>query len=183
MIQTKYSLGVLMDHPTEVHVQSKKQPIKRLNKAQTIALSICEARIESDFGTFIDVGLALAQIQDKGLYRQTHNTFEDYCANSWGWDPPFVDRLMVAAATGKCLTQMLLEGAGIVLPTSVPQMIALRKAGNTKAEWLEMWKKVTSKVKQSHMTDPIIEETIEEIAGEKRSKTRAKKVRIKKSAR
>jgi hypothetical protein len=39
----------------------------------------CETVIEKGFQTFIEVGIVLLEIRDKRLYRQSYETFEDYC--------------------------------------------------------------------------------------------------------
>jgi hypothetical protein len=62
-----------------------------------------EAVIERGTKTFIEVGLALAEIRDLRLYRQTHATFEAYCAEQWGWTRQRSYQLMNAATVVKLL--------------------------------------------------------------------------------
>lgn len=48
-------------------------------------LAECEAAIERGRATFLEVGQALARIQEERLYRVTHGTFELYCEERWGF--------------------------------------------------------------------------------------------------
>jgi hypothetical protein len=46
-------------------------------------LSVLEGVVKSGLQTFVEVGLALAEIRDRRLYRQTHATFETYLDERW----------------------------------------------------------------------------------------------------
>ncbi len=48
-------------------------------------LDRCEQVIETGLQTFIEVGLALAEIREGRLYREKYATFEDYCKERWGF--------------------------------------------------------------------------------------------------
>jgi len=48
-------------------------------------LAALESVIARGVQTFAEVGNALAEIRDGRLYRETHATFEAYCADRWGW--------------------------------------------------------------------------------------------------
>jgi hypothetical protein len=50
---------------------------------ETARLEVLEQTIETGIKTFIQVGLALAEIRDSRLYRLTHHTFETYCRDRW----------------------------------------------------------------------------------------------------
>ena len=52
---------------------------KRLTIPERKALRRCEKIIVKGAAEFIRVGLALREIRDHKLYRETHSTFEDYC--------------------------------------------------------------------------------------------------------
>jgi hypothetical protein len=62
------------------------------------SLADCEAVIERGLGTFMEVGTALAEIRDQGLYRDTHGTFEAYCRERWGLSRKRAYDLMGATA-------------------------------------------------------------------------------------
>lgn len=54
-----------------------------LTASESNALTEHEAVIERGIQTFYDVGIALADIRDRRLYRAAHRTFEEYCQGRW----------------------------------------------------------------------------------------------------
>lgn len=63
----------------------------------TTRLVELEQTIERGLTTFVEVGLALLEIRDSRLYRQTHGTFEEYCRERWGWKRGYADHQIRAA--------------------------------------------------------------------------------------
>jgi hypothetical protein len=70
-------------------------------------LKRCEAIIERNLKTFIDVGNALLEIRDNRLYRDTHKTFEAYCHERWGWKRDYVNKQIRAAEVARNLGTMV----------------------------------------------------------------------------
>ena len=67
-------------------------------------LTQCEAVIERDLRTFVNVGNALLTIRDGRLYREDWGTWEEYCQERWGFTRSRAHRLIEAAqATGNLL--------------------------------------------------------------------------------
>lgn len=62
-------------------------------------LESCEAVIERGMKTFMEVGQALAEIRDSRLYREQHETFEDYCADRWGFTASRARQIIGASET------------------------------------------------------------------------------------
>jgi len=62
-----------------------------------VRLDELESIIERGMQTFIEVGTALLEIRDKKLYKQDHQTFEDYCQKRWGWERRHGYELIAAA--------------------------------------------------------------------------------------
>jgi hypothetical protein len=60
-------------------------------------LAQCEQIINRGKQTFVEVGLALAQIRDGKLYRAEHGSFKAYCHTKWGFSKSYVYRLIEAA--------------------------------------------------------------------------------------
>ena len=56
--------------------------------------------------TFVEVGLALAEIRDLRLYKREYGGFEEYCREKWGWTRQHAYRLIEAAPIGKCNLQV-----------------------------------------------------------------------------
>lgn len=69
-------------------------------------LIILEGVIERGLETFVDVGLALTEIRNNRLYKETHGTFEDYCRERWGWNRSYAYRQIAAAETASLLSPM-----------------------------------------------------------------------------
>jgi hypothetical protein len=80
-----------------------------LSHAEAIALADCEQRIERGMKTFIEVGMALAAIQQNRLYRAQFDTFEEYCADRWGFTGRRGRQLIEAAEIG---TMVPIENEG-----------------------------------------------------------------------
>lgn len=60
-----------------------EEEIKPLSSRERMLRAELERRIVSEFGAFHRVGTALAEINERQLYRETHPTFESYCKNLW----------------------------------------------------------------------------------------------------
>lgn len=71
---------------TALSVVQKQEPERgsgELSVAETAELSQFETVIEKNLRGFYEVGTALAKIRDSRLYRETHDTFQDYCWDRW----------------------------------------------------------------------------------------------------
>jgi hypothetical protein len=104
--------------------------------------------LEKGLTPFIDVGQALAEIRDKGLYRTSYRTFEAYCKERWGmsWQRAF-QLVSAAKVVGNIETEMStwvdrsgqgeseIETLGPHLPTTEKQVRPLaRLSGEQQAE-------------------------------------------------
>lgn len=54
-----------------------------LTDAEYDELEALETTISKGLGTFVEVGNALAEIRDRRLYRQYHDSFDAYCRDQW----------------------------------------------------------------------------------------------------
>ena len=66
--------------------------------------------------TFVEVGLALAEIRDLRLYKREYGSFSEYCREKWGWERRYTDYVIAGAEAVKSLpekvsTIVLAEGA------------------------------------------------------------------------
>ena len=59
-------------------------PVMDLTPSEKRHLGALEKRIAAGLQTFREVGASLLEIRDSRLYRETHATFEAYCAERWG---------------------------------------------------------------------------------------------------
>lgn len=77
--------------------------LKKLTGFERIALKDCETKIERGLKTFYEVGASLLEIRNQKLYRGTHETFEDYCEERWGFSKRHCNRLIAAAKVAENL--------------------------------------------------------------------------------
>src|SRR5215831_235893 len=66
-------------------------------------LSELEKVIAKGKKTFVEVGLALAEIRDLRLYKREYSSFSEYCREKWGWSRPYCTQLITAAAVVESL--------------------------------------------------------------------------------
>jgi len=69
--------------------------------AESKRLIYLEKIVEAGHQTFVEVGLAMAEIRDQGLYRADFKTFEAYCIGKWGWTKQHCYRLINSAEVAK----------------------------------------------------------------------------------
>ena len=76
-----------------------------------------ECRIEEGKQTFVQVGLALLEIRDRKLYRETHGNFQNYCRTRWGFSGSRAHQLIEAAG----VLQEIAEAKHSTIVESLPQ--------------------------------------------------------------
>jgi hypothetical protein len=76
---------------------------KTLTPAERHDLKGYEKVVRMGAQTFLEVGNALAQLRDRQLYRETHRSFEAYCADKWAMGKAYAYRLIDAAAVAMSL--------------------------------------------------------------------------------
>lgn len=69
-----------------------------VTRTEAARLAALEATIERGLETFVEVGEALREIRDAGLYRPDHATFEVYCQARWGMSRSYAHRTIEAAS-------------------------------------------------------------------------------------
>lgn len=87
-----------------------------LTRNESMRLDELETTIDAGLKTFVDVGLALMEIRDGRLYRESYGTFEDYCRERWGMVRQHANRLIAAAGVIENL-----EPIGSILPETESQ--------------------------------------------------------------
>lgn len=103
----------------------------RLSAAEREHLAELEGIVERGLATFIEVGVALAAIRDRRLYRETHASFEAYCRARWGRGRRWAYQLIDAAEV--CATA---HAAGLAAPANEAQARALAPLLGDEAELL-----------------------------------------------
>ena len=77
------------------------EPITLTESARLVAL---ECEIEKGRKTFVEVGLALAEIRDNRLYRSDYGTFEQYCQEKWGFKKSYAYQIIDSASVAKSMS-------------------------------------------------------------------------------
>jgi hypothetical protein len=96
-----------------------------LTAAETDRLVELEQTVDRGLRTFVEVGQALAEIRHHKLYRASHDTFERYCRERWGFTRQRALQFIDAAA----VTTVVVK-AGLPAPTNEAQareLVPLRK--------------------------------------------------------
>lgn len=112
--------------------------------------------IDNGLATFVDVGRALAAIRDKTLYRFSHDSFEAFCKERWGFTRRRADQLIVAA---NVRTIVLTFYPDYQAPTNEAQARELAKLDPD--EQADAWVEATESVPEGEVTAAIVQEVVE----------------------
>lgn len=85
------------------HATGPTAPTNGMSASESRHLKSLEKRISEGLQTFREVGEALIEIRDNRLYRETHGSFELYCADKWGLDRARAYQLMAASTVSVIL--------------------------------------------------------------------------------
>lgn len=106
-----------------------------LSEWERSRLTEMEAIVEAGLRTFLDVGIALVQIRGQRLYRETHQTFEQYCADRWGISRPRAYELMEAATVATMVSGI----PDTAPPTKVSHATELARLGQDSEAIRDVW--------------------------------------------
>lgn len=106
-----------------------------LTLAERQRLTELEQVVSENLMTFYEVGMALAEIRDNRLYRETHDTFDAYCRERFDVVKTHANRLIGAARVVENLTPM-----GVKLPANERQARPLTRL--KPEDQREVWRKV-----------------------------------------
>ena len=118
-----------------------------------------ERTIERGLQTFVNVGNALREIRDDGLYGVEHDTFEKYCRARWGFEPNYARRLMAGAEVTENLRAVPI---GTVLPTTESQARPLTKLDPE--DQSVAWELAVEKAGDGKVTAAIVEQAVAELS-------------------
>ena len=140
-----------------------------LTEAERAELETCEEAVRKGLSIFIEVGRALVTIRDKKLYRGTDKTFEDYCANRWGFQRLYAYRLMKAAVVMDNLFPI--GNKTKLLPTCEAQVRPLFDLEPEQAQ--AAWEKAVNQAESKHqaVTAKLVADAAAEYHPPKRSRT------------
>jgi DNA adenine methylase len=140
--------------PASIRIMEPIQVSDGLDITEATDFELLEAEIESGIQSgrdaFLRIGKALAAIRDSGrpsrrLYRATHQTFEDYCRDRWGFSSEHATRFIAAARSYETLKKTLPIGS--VLPASESQVRELARC-ESDHQAAKVWKQVVESSKK-----------------------------------
>ena len=143
--------------------QSKELSTK-LSFPEQQELTRQEIIIKTGLLNFFEVGFALWQIKEKRLYRETHDTFEDYCRERWDFEWAHAYRLIESAKTFDNLSPI----GDIPKPETESQARPLTKL--PPKEQAPAWKLAVETAPEGKITARHVEKTVREIIGDPEGK-------------
>lgn len=126
--------------------------------AETARLCELERVIERGLNTFVEVGNALMEIREARLYRNTHGTFEAYCAARWNISDRRARQLMAAAEVVNGLE------TGKILPVVESQAAALTVI--EPEHRAEVWQRAVETAPEGKVTARHVSEVVQEFRRE-----------------
>lgn len=125
-------------------------------------LAECEAVIERGLHTFMEVGDALLKIRQNRLYRNTHESFEDYCRERWGFRRSHADNLIDAARVVADLNSM--EFKPPILPLTERQARPLTLL-DTPEDRQAAWQRAVETAPDGKVTGKHVQAVVDEMRG------------------
>lgn len=99
-----------------------------LSVSETARLARLEIVIEDGLATFVKVGGSLLEIQSKRLYREAHDTFEDYCQERWNFSRQYAHLVMAEATVNQLVDTPLRQSQARELVPLLDQPEQLQEA-------------------------------------------------------
>ncbi len=98
-----------------------KQLSKRLSGKECLRRNELIELIDSKYRDFLDCAIALVELRDSRLYRDTHDTFDKFCEERWDLSRRHVDRMIASADVAISMTQPPENERQLRELTSVPE--------------------------------------------------------------
>lgn len=124
----------------------------------TNRLQQCEVVIEKGLQTFTNVGNALLEIRDSRLYKETYDTFEDYCRERWGM---VASRARQLIAASEIVSNLQSVTNVTLLPTTESQTRPLSSL--EPEQQLEAWAKAIETAPEGKITAAHVQSVVDEI--------------------
>jgi phage N-6-adenine-methyltransferase len=116
----------------------------------------CERVIERGLNTFVEVGAALLEIRDSGLYKGGYRTFEEYCHRRWKMKQSRAYQYMDAAGVvGNLQSSTIVE----LLPANEAQVRPL--VSLPPEQQFQVWQQVVETAPEGKITGAFVQEVVE----------------------
>ena len=100
----------------------------------TKRLAELEKTIAHGKKTFVEVGLALAEIRDSRLYKLEYDSFREYCQQKWGWEKRYTNYVIAGAEA----VQSLPGQVGTIVPSEAAARELAKIPTEQRVEVVEM---------------------------------------------
>jgi len=127
-------------------------------RTEIVDLIRLESKIQRGLETFMEVGSALMEINERKLYRHTHKTFAVYCREKWGMSKSYAYDLISGAKTA----HHILSGASDVQrPETESQMRILLQL--PLAQRIEAWQRATATAPDGKITADHVQAVVDQM--------------------
>ncbi len=130
-----------------------------LTETEIADMDRLETKIQDGLNTFMEVGAALAEINERRLYRQTHATFADYCRQRWDLGKSRAYQLINAAGTARQLSTIV----DVPQPENEAQMRPLNQLAPERRA--EAWSKAVAAAGEESVTGEQVQAVVDEMLG------------------
>jgi hypothetical protein len=161
--KTNLDGSVVYESPTNGRNQPVNIEAAPLSSAEKDQLDQCEGVIQMKLKAFLEVGLALLQINRDRLYRAQYRSFGEYCRIRWDMSRVHAFRLLKAAE----VHELLLPVGNIPLPENEAQIRPLTALPANKIK--SIWKRAIKKAAPGKVTAKLVRLVISESEGTQRS--------------
>lgn len=159
---------------TRAVIVSTPSPKPALSPAEQTELERLEKVIKGGWKTFLEVGEALAQVRDKGLYKGKYDSFEDYWKLELGYSRSYAYKLIASAEVSKQLSPI---GDFEVKPLNEAQLRELISVPEERRA--EVWKSAVKLAGDKPLTAKIVHKAAlkfkprkSKLAGKAKAKTK-----------
>ena len=134
-------------------------PSDLLSRDEIVQLDQLEQVVEAGLNTFMEVGIALGEINAKRLYRQMYHTFPEYVQERWGIAKSRAYQLIAGANT----VALISSGGELPQPTNERQIRPLQQLVPERRA--EAWKRAVEAAGDNEITGDMVQVVVDEMLG------------------
>ena len=142
----------------------------KLSKDEVEELERCETVIRKGWGTFLDVGRALATIRDKGLFKGKYDTFDLYWKKELGVSRSYAYSLIESAAVNDQMSAIADIGVKPLNEAQLRELIPVKEDRR-----IDAWKRAVELAGDKPITAKIVRKAAEKFRPRKSGKAKTKK--------
>ena len=143
----------------------------KLSKDEVEELERCETVIRKGWGTFLDVGRALATIRDKGLFKVKYDTFDLYWKKELGVSRSYAYSLIESAAVNDQMSAIADIGVKPLNEAQLRELIPVKEDRR-----IDAWKRAVELAGDKPITAKIVRKAALKFKPRRSGKAKVKKV-------